>query len=88
MLIGIKSQFAIEYEISYITDNAIYGAILFWAKDESIGNWDDIAMINGCAFWLCKFATELVNRYNLLLVGLSKEDIYYTLYDSFIYHSL
>ncbi len=83
MLIGNQFRFAIEYEVSWITDNATYGNILFWANGESLGDWDDVAMINGCVHWLDKFAAKSVIRYHPVLEGMSKEDIVRHLHDSF-----
>jgi hypothetical protein len=85
MQVGHQSQFAIEWEIDEVNPPWIIGHIRFWAHDQPIGNWDDFTSLNGCANWLCVFASEPENRFEPDLLSRSKEEIFHLLYASFMY---
>jgi hypothetical protein len=62
----------------------IIGHIRFWARAQSIGNWDDYAALDGCAYWLGEFVTRAERRFEPDLLGKSKDEVFHILYDSFM----
>lgn len=82
MIAGLKERFAIEAEVSSVTDGWILGRFRFWLCGEPVGNWEDSAALNACANWLSDFAAKPCNRYEPSLVGLSAQEAFQRGYDA------
>jgi hypothetical protein len=84
MLFGDKKKFAIECQISESVDNWIFGNIVFWFCEKSVGNWKDSTDIKGCLSWINRFISEDCDRYEEIFDKLDKEHVFELLYSSVI----
>jgi Immunity protein 42 len=61
MMVGVQSEFAIEYELLDRADTFVYGRFRFWIGGLAVGDWDEIctmgALLHSASVFL-KFAGE------------------------------
>ncbi len=85
MLLGDKTKFSIEYEVTERVDDWVFGHFLFWLRGKPVGDWEDSTDLKGCLRWLKKFASENHNRYEPDLKDLDKISVFKLLYNSVMF---
>lgn len=82
MIVGDKNRFAIEAEPESFPERWILGRFRFWINGKEVGDWDDVADLKGCCWWLRDFQSNPRDRFDASLVGLAADDIFRLLYDA------
>lgn len=77
MHVGDKQLFALEWEITQIVDNWIFGEFFFWIRGHRIGNSSDNSVhLGGVAEWIANFLEDPQDRFEPELFDLSKLEVY------------
>ena len=83
MIIGDPAQFAIECVIQeWVDDIWVFGHFRFWLGGHTVGDWEDSASLRGCVSWIRDFIDTDVQRFDPMLTGKSREEVFHMLYDS------
>lgn len=82
MIVGDVTRFAIEAEPETFSGAWILGHFRFWVGGKELGDWDDVADLKGCVWWLRDFQSVSRDRFDSALVGLAPDCVFQLLYDA------
>lgn len=82
MLIGKRSNIAIEYKIEDRIDGWILGRIQCWIDGHSVGNWNDTVDLKACANWMSKFIDQKIDRTDINLFKMPGNTAFNLIYNS------
>ena len=82
-IIGNPNEFAIQYEITHAYENECFGSFVFYLGGEQIGRGDYEVWINACINWFKDFNKHKDARTYPNSHLLSKEELFYELYEKF-----
>ena len=78
-LIGNRKEFAIQYEITNIVDQFVYGHICYWINGMQIGELEYGTIISDALIFLPQIVKDNGNREHNSFFNMAKEDVYYLL---------
>jgi hypothetical protein len=82
-IIGNSDEFAIQYGITHAYEKECFGSIVFYIGGEQLGRGDYEVWINACIGWSKDFIKHKSLRTYPNSDLLSKEELFYELYEKF-----
>ena len=78
-IIGKKELFAIQYEITNIEGNFIYGQICYWIKGQRVGDFEETTILSDAFCFLPHIINDNGNREHEGFYNMEMEKVHYLL---------